>query len=205
MIHDDNDDREPDREESTPTDDPDDDIEFDGDGSERVQVCGYVTRRTRELAKYNAERGGLSDAIAETIKGLAYGEAAGDRAALKRELETVRDEIDEQRGKIRERQAKVDRLERKKARLEERMTEMTDQEERYEGHLESLEGQVKDGMHLWPDHGGVKRAASTHEGKTPADVLADLRERNPEIPARAFEPAIDSDEPWDGVTDDSDN
>lgn len=180
-----------------------DDIDVDiDDGDEKVQVCGYVERRTRELAKHNTDHGELSREIAETVKRIAYGEAAADRAQIKRELEQTRDMEDAIRGDIREQQAKLDRLQRKEARLEERLTEMTDQEERYEGHLESLEGQLADGNHVFPSHGGVKRAAAAHDEKSETTVIADLKERNPTIPAHAFQPYHETGERWDGVGDD---
>jgi hypothetical protein len=49
-----------------------------------------------------------------------------------------------------------------------------------------LESELLDGNRLYSQHDGVKRAAQLGQ-KSKDEVLADLQERNPEVPSYAFE------------------
>jgi outer membrane protein TolC len=87
--------------------------------------------------------------------------------------------------------------------VEEKLAQITTREEKYEAKLEELEGQLRhDGIRLDPGHPAVKRTAGAG-GVDPDGVIRDLKERNPDVPAYAFEDGInDYENDWNGLPDD---
>jgi hypothetical protein len=69
----------------------------------------------------------------------------------------------------------------------------------YEDHLESIESNIREGMCVFPDHGAVQTAASAR-GVDVDRVIADLRERNPDLPDHAFTKYRESERKWTGTT-----
>ena len=167
---------------------------------EYVRVSHRMPARLRDAARSAAEYGELSDRVRATYKTVAYGEAEGRSSELQLELETVRDRKERLRGEIRELQSELDTVESREARLEERLAEVQRRGERYEGHLESIETQLRGGTHIFPELPAVQRAAQT-SNNTPAEVIAELQERNPEIPDHAFVRADKAPKPWRGLGD----
>lgn len=165
---------------------------------ENVQVKHLVPEHVRDAAQDETKHGELSELVRGLYQRVAFGEEVEERESLKKELERTRDKKDDIRAEIRELQAELQSIETKETRLEEKLSEFVEDEQKYIGHLESLESQLYEGANVDSGHGGVERAANT--GKCdPEDVIGDLKERNPEIPDYAFEKALHSDEEWNGI------
>lgn len=163
-----------------------------------VQVKHLVPEHTRDAAQDRTEYGELSELVRGLYQRIAFGEEVEERESLKKELQRVRNEKDDIRGQIRGLQAELQTIETKEARLEEKLSEFTDDEQKYIGHLESLESRLYDGSNITPGDGGVESASNV--GKCdPEEVIEDLKERNPEIPEYAFEEVRHTDEEWAGV------
>ena len=165
---------------------------------DRVLVTVLVDEHARDAAQDRTEHGEISERLRSEVNRLAFGEDVEERESVKRELERTRDNKDDLRAKIREFQNELQSLESKETRLEERLSNFVDDEQKYIGHLESLESQLYEGANVDSGHGGVKRAANVAKCD-PEDVIDELKERNPEIPEYAFEKALHSDEDWNGV------
>ncbi len=169
-------------------------------GDDHVRVTHRVPSHVRDAAQDRTEHGELSEEVRSLYQRIAFGEEVAEHDTVRRELERVRDEKDDTRRQIRELQAELEELERRETRLEEKLSKHTSRQDKYEGHLEALETQLRDGTHIWPDHPGVKRAANTAEME-PEEVIEELQERNPEVPDYAFQDAMHADRVWTGFGD----
>lgn len=165
---------------------------------DHVRVTHRVPEHVRESAQDQTEHGELSELVRGLYQRIAFGEEVEERESLKKELERARDKKDDVRAEIRELQAELQSIETKETRIEEKLSEFVEDEQKYIGHLESLESQLYEGTNIDSGHGGVKRAANIGKCE-PEDVINDLRDRNPEIPDYAFEKALHSDDDWGGV------
>lgn len=169
------------------------------DGDETVRVNHLMDRELREAAQENTEHGELSEHVRRVYKTAAYGDAEGRRSQLQMELEQTRDEKDRLRSEIRGLQSEMENVERREARLEERMESVREDDQKYEGHLESIETALLNGQHIFEGHGAVKRAAETGR-KDPSEVIADLKERNPNVPDYAFAESMKTEKRWTGLS-----
>lgn len=165
-----------------------------------ARVTHEVPESVYQDAKQVAEWGERTEYVRMAYRTLAYGDAEGSRSRLQFELERVREQKDNVRARIRDLQAELEDIEQRETRLEERLDKAKTADEKYKGHLESLETNLRDGMNVYPGHGAVERAASIGN-KTPEEVVDDLQERNPSLPAHAFIRADRADIPWRGVAD----
>lgn len=164
---------------------------------DHVRVTHRVPGHVRDAAQDRTEHGELSERVRTLYQRAAFGEEVAEHDTVQRELNRVRDEKDDVRRQIREKQAELERLERRETRLEEKLSKHTSRKDKFEGHLESLETQLRRGAHISPSHPGVQRAANTGE-VDPEEVIEELQERNPEVPEYAFEDAIHTDHVWNG-------
>lgn len=168
-------------------------------GDDTVRTTITMPRHLRDAAKENAEHGELSERVRSLYRRIAFGEDVDQHETVKLELERVRSDKDDVRAQIRDLQAELDRLETKEARLEEKLSKHTSRQQKYEGHLESLETLLYDGVHVDEEHPGVEKAANAAQ-VSPSDVIDDLRERNPQIPDYAYLPINEADRRWNGFT-----
>lgn len=170
-------------------------------GDDKKNAGFLVDGSALEQAKENCEHGELSEELRRTVTRLAYGAETTERERLREELETHRENI---RGLQQEIQAKQNELseERRKAeRVEERLDAMRDMDAHYEGMLDAIESDLKDGKRVWADQPRIQKAAET-AGVSTQEVLGTLRERNPDLPAEAFqEPSMPGDVKWRDVND----
>lgn len=173
----------------------------DDDDEPYAKVSHNVPKSVKEDAQQRAEWGELSDRVRSTYRMVAYGVSGGKEHSLRQELETLRDRKDRLRSRIRELNAEIEDVERRETRVEEQLDELRGREERYEGHLSSIEEQIRDGMAVFEDHGAIRRA-SEEGGKSPGEVIDDLKERNRDIPDRAFKRQTTVAEKWQGVDSD---
>jgi len=157
----------------------------DDEPTEQVNV--QVPKRTKELAKEKLEHGGLTRVIRESLSRVAHGEETTERERVKDHLKELRDE---KREKLSERNRiddQIAELEVKIERAESRLEELEDKVGEYEGMLQVIEHLMHDeGMHVYPGHSRIQDAAQTGNC-TAEDVVADLKERNPDLDDEMFE------------------
>jgi len=168
--------------------------------TDRSQINFKVEQDAKELAKEKLDHGELSTELRETIHRIAFGEEISKREQSRKRLAELRDAKDKKRSEIREAEAELEEIEDQIARVEERLDNMERREDKYEASIEMLEQTLRDGGHVFEDHGQVIKAAKIG-GKETEDVIAELQERNPTIPDYAFMPKFHAAEEWDGTAD----
>ena len=168
------------------------------DDSGRSQINFTCDRDAKELAKDKLDHGELSAELRQTVQRLAFGEEISQRETTKRRLAELRDEKDTLRSEKREIEAQLEDVEQEITRVEERLDKMERKEDKYEASLEMLEESLRNGQRVFEDHGQVIKAAKVG-GKDAADVLDELRERNPDIPEQAFHTKLQDRREWNGV------
>jgi len=147
-----------------------------------------MPERLREDAKRNTQRGDLAKEVRAVFRRKAYGEGAVDEESkldeAKSELTSVRERIDDlrrDRGKI---DNEIETQERRATRLEERISNLEEQQDEVEQAIETLENMLQSGEMMWRKR--IQNATEFDES-TADKVLVELKNRNPEIPAYAFE------------------
>lgn len=163
-----------------------------------VRFTVQMTKKLREDAKRNTDRGELSEAIRDIFRQRAYGIAGSAQPSeleqTKAELRDVRQHIDELRHERGQIEAEIEAEERRATRLEERVGTLEEERTAFEKHVEMLENLLLNGERLWPTR--IRNAADVDDG-TAHEILTELQGRNPEIPARAFEePGIHESPDW---------
>lgn len=167
---------------------------------DHVRVGHRVPKHVRDAAQASTEHGELSEMVRSLYRRVGHGDAEGGADSVAIELERVRAKKDDLRDEIKTLQTELQTLEQQETRLEEKLTKHRSRQDKYEGHLESLEQQLRDGTRVFGELPSVKRAAST-VGKSEEEVVYDLKDRNPDVPDHAFESGLHSTETWEGVRD----
>lgn len=178
-----------------------------GDDEEMQQVTAKVPKSVYETAKKKLEYGGFSREIRDSLRRVAFGEDMNQRSRLEQQLTELQDERDELRAERREIDAKIETIETKISGIQNDISQLTTKEERYESKLEELEYRVReDGTRLWPENSHVERVAKEAQ-REPEAVVNDLKERNPDVPDRAFEEGdlYQQNRQWNGVPDEDVN
>lgn len=152
---------------------------------EIVRITHRVPKRVRTAAQKQTEHGELSEMVRELYQSVAYGSGWNKEDSLKLDLERVRAEKDRIRGEISTLQTQLENVERRETRLEERIAQQSEQD-KFEGHLESLESLLQNGAHVWNGHAGVETAANAGE-VSQQQVIDELQKRNPSVPGEQFE------------------
>ena len=152
----------------------------------------------REDAKANAERGELAEEVRNVFRQKAYGLGESHRPSeveqTKAELREVRNQIDEWRVKRDRIDAKIQTKEARANRLEERLSELKEQQSDLGAKLDVLENMLRDGDRMWPVR--IKNAVDVDK-HTAQELYHELKERNGELPAAAFEePTIHAPADW---------
>lgn len=152
----------------------------------RRQVVFRMDEATVDRAKQKLEHGEMSERLRQTLTAIAHGADAGERERVKGRLQDARQERDELKSEIDTKQQQLQTKTREIERLEERLDALMDKESEYDGFLQGIEQDMVDGMHVFHGHAKIERAAELG-GCSQQDVLDDLRERNPSLPAQQFE------------------
>jgi len=156
--------------------------------------------KLHNAAKQNAEHGELSQRFREVLKELAYGAAATERERVQERLTSLRDQRRDVDADIQRLKSKRDELDRKIERAERKLNELQELDGKYDGMLETIESQLHDGVRFPPGGPPIQKAAGIIDA-TADDVIADLKERNPDVPDAAFRPARDDEPPqWNKHT-----
>lgn len=162
--------------------------------NDRTQVNFNADVEDYELAKEKADHGELSEKLRGAIKEIAYGERVTERERKREQLREYREEKREIEQKINNLQRDRDEIERKIDRVESRLSELEDQDGKYDGMLEAIESQIRDGVRVTEGAPAVQDAAEA-SGGTPAEVIQDLQERNLDLPDAAFRESKPSEPP----------
>lgn len=174
----------------------------DEDEEELVQVNHLVPRSDKEAAQQNADEWGeLSDAVRQVYRLYARRGNFGDIGELEIQLLKARHDRERIQQQIEELQNQLDTAKSREEHLEEELEDAEVRGDEYEAMLSDIESEIRDGMSVFPEHGRIKEAA-TVSGKSPSQVLSDLRDRNPELPTAAFTEQRKSTEAWTGTTSD---
>lgn len=165
---------------------------------EEVRYNVKMPQRLREDAKRNTDRGELADEVRKVFRRKAYGETAVDEPSelekAKAELESVRERIDDKRrdrGRI---ENEIEALETRAARLEERIESLEEEHNAIDQAIEMLENMLQNGDRMYVAR--IKNAADVDED-TAKEIQARLKDRNAELPDRAFKlPTPHEDADW---------
>jgi len=169
------------------------------DTENTVRVVAQVPQSVKDAAKDKLEYGGLSREIQDTLERIAFGEELGQRSRLERRREELAEQLREKREKRRETDADIENLEQRIDAVENDLSNLTSREDKYEARLEALETRLRvEGQRLDPEHAAVRDAAVA-AGVEPEGVVETLKERNPDVPAYAFQQALHDRETWDGL------
>lgn len=150
-----------------------------------TQVGFKANSDAHERAKRRLEHGELSRRLRETVEEIAYGTETTERRRLKEKLDDLRQDKRDVENEIENKRHERDELDREIARVEDRLDTMIQQDGEYDGFLQSMESDLRDGMRFDIGHGKVEDAAETGDCSR-EQVIQDLKERNPDVPDRAF-------------------
>lgn len=155
-----------------------------------------------ESLKEKLPYGGLTELARDAFREELYGEELGKRSMLQRELNRLEETRQDKRSGIREEQVDLERIEDRISTVQTKLSERSTRKDQFEGAFDSLEMTLREGgVHMVPELTQVKRVARVG-GLEPDQVIARLRERNPDVPNYAFEaPALTS-ERWGGLPED---
>jgi len=153
------------------------------DKDEEVQYNVKLRRQLREDAKRNTKRGELAEDVRDLFRRKAYGFSAdSENTELERtraELEKVRERIDDLRRERRRIDAEIESQESRATRLEEKVSRLEERDDRFSTVVETLESLLLDGARIFPERVDDDLDAEA--------VITELKERNPDVPAKAFE------------------
>lgn len=166
--------------------------------NEEVRYNVKMPKKLREDAKRKTERGELSQEVRDLFRRKAYGADASEEFSeleqKKAELREVRRDIDRLRDDRADIENKIEAKERRETRLEEEIGRLEQETEQLKTHFEMLENMLHSGEYIWPVR--IKNAADV-DASTARQLHRELRDRNPEVPERAFEePHIHDPDDW---------
>jgi len=154
--------------------------------------------QTVKEAKEKLEHGEMSEELRARLDEIAHGTDVSEENRLMDRLQTLREDRRDAESKISKWQEERDELDRKIERIETRLDELRDQEGEYDGVLAMLEADLQEGVRIMEGTDKVKRASQIGDCN-PADVIQDLKDRNPDVPDMAFRQARGNESPnWKG-------
>jgi len=146
-----------------------------------------------ELAKDKLEHGEMSELLRETLDRVAHGADVAEETRLKDALEAIREDKRELRQDRDDIERQLEEKSREEERIEQRLDALREQDGEYDGVLAMLEEDLHDGVRILGGGDKIKKAARIGDCTTD-DVIDDLKERNPDVPEKAYRPSR-SDEP----------
>jgi len=167
----------------------------------KKQVGFEVDSEAWERAKEKAEWGEMTERLRRAVHEKAYGTEVTERKRLRDKRDALRSDVREIENTIKDEQHKRDEKQRELERVEQRLETLEQQDGEYDGFIQALEGDLRDGKRIFVNHGKVERAAELGECD-PSDVVEALQERNPEVPESAFrEPRAGEQPNWKDAVD----
>lgn len=152
------------------------------------QIHVRVPKDTKDLIKDKYGHGALTEIVREELERKAHGGQTDEISKVKDRLRGLRDERQELQKEKSAVEADLNTVEMKIERSETDLERLINEGDAYQAVLETIESMMhENGMHVDPGHGQVDKAAKVG-GCAPQDVIADLKERNPELPKQQFKP-----------------
>jgi len=157
---------------------------------ETESVHVEVPKSTKEQAKKQLEHGGLTRVVREELERIAHGSEVSEKKRLQDQLQELRDERTEKKKERNTLDNELEELEVKIERIENKLDNIRDREGEYEGALRMIEEMMeKHGMNVDFGHGKVEDAARVGNC-TVEDVIADLKDRNPQYGPERFSEGV---------------
>lgn len=176
------------------------------DEAETVQLKAEVPKHLKEQVKSELGYGGIKQVVVDKLKEIARGQTV-EQAERENEirLETALDGYDKMMARADECDGVIDgmadklrqdAIEQIHAVARENRDVMADAQAEvadsidteYETLMDELEQMLENGNRVWESHGTVEEAAQkAGRGHTPADVIAELKERKPDVDESQFE------------------
>ena len=147
-----------------------------------------VDEETYELAKNKLEYGEMSELLRQTVRGIAVGTDTTERERKQELLEDKRKAVRDIDREIDDLENDKDEILREIERIERRLNELLEQDGEYDGVLAMLEEDLQSGIRILGGSDKVAKAAQIGDCSR-EDVVDDLKERNPDVPDKAFRPA----------------
>ena len=147
-----------------------------------------VNESDYELAQSKLDHGEMSELLRQTVRGVAVGSNTTERERKQELLEDKRKAVRDIDREIDDLENDKDELFREIERIERRLNELIDQDGEYDGVLAMLEEDLHSGIRILGGSDKVAKAAQIGDCSR-EDVVADLKERNPDVPDKAFRPA----------------
>jgi chromosome segregation ATPase len=144
-----------------------------------------IHEETWQSAMDRLEWGEMSERLRDTVIEIAYGADISERQKVQRRLDEIRGKRDETQMKIDNLQGDLQKQNAQIAELERTLATLQDVLGEYSGALQVIEDVLDQGARVDIGHRQVQRAAQMR-GIEPAEVIADLKERNPDYPEKAF-------------------
>lgn len=154
------------------------------------QVGFMIDEATWETALDRLEHGEMSEKLRLHVAWLAYGDQYSERQKIRADLTNARDKRRKLTEEVQRIETDIHGWEGRISELEGRLSEIDDIEGEYKGALQVIEHMLREGARAPPDHVQIKRAAEIKRCD-PDQVIQDLKERNPNVPERAFQWAAD--------------
>jgi len=182
---------------SDATTEPNEDVSAN-ESDEEVRYNVKMPKRLRDDAKRNTERGDLAKDVRKVFRRRAYGAGAVEEESkldrAQNELEQVRERIEDLRRKRGRIQNEIESQERRATRLEERISSLEEERDEVEQAIQTLENMLQNGERMWPTR--IKNATE-FDKSTAEEIHVELKNRNTELPERAFkEPPIHEPNNW---------
>jgi DNA repair exonuclease SbcCD ATPase subunit len=155
------------------------------DDDEMEQVNHLVPKTTKERANQAADWGELSEVVRDVYEVFANTGGDSEVARLEAERRRVEAQIQSHEAQVDSLQDELEELRNRKTQLSDRIAEAESRTAEYEEKRDTLLSMLDDGDCLWPSHGTVQEAASVN-GKTPDEVIDELRELRPHLPDDRF-------------------
>ena len=179
-------------------------FDFEDEDDELVQVNHLVPESIRDTAQENGEHGEVSEAVRTAYRIVAFGEEFGGANRLEMELRKVQDEKQRTEAKIREVEAELENLAQREEQIKDRIADVDSRNERFEKTLSDLEAMLDRGEAVFEGHAAVQSAARLGS-RNPHEIVETLKDRNPDLPEKAFKDQRKVETPWRGETDASES
>lgn len=155
---------------------------------DKQQVVFLCPQEDYETAQQKTGHGEMSEELRAKVQEIAYGTEVTERKRIREQLEEERESKRDVEQEIENLRHKRDEHERRISNLEQRLEQLMDTDGEYEGYLQAIESNLRDGKRIYVNHGDTERAAELGNCE-PADVIEALKERNPDLPEDAFREA----------------
>lgn len=165
---------------------------------EKVQVIAEVPEPLKDVAFRKLEHGEWAEKVRELLNSIAFGDEITERALLENEIEHEREEIRELRSEKRDIENEIQDREDRVHKLQRDLEQKDSREDKFEGALEQLEWDLRNGTHIDKDHPKVTNVSAL-AGIEQEGVMKKLHERNPDVPPWAFEQKMFVKQEWEGV------